>query len=98
MAQEQLAEYAVQKERDAAEVCKAAAALQATLQPAVSALPPEAVKELERLLQMLKDNANEAQAFAIQQKQDADNLKRQVCVGRSYTRVLILPRAHAHIL
>jgi hypothetical protein len=78
VAQEQLLEYAKQKESDADEMLQ-----QATLvAEAAAQASPELVASMTALKDRLVEAAAEARAFAAQQKQDVETLKRssqQVC-------------------
>lgn len=72
VAQEQLAEYAAQKQQDAADVLSQADALQAALtallqQAGDSPQVSSAAEALTRLKERLEDVAEEAEAFAKQQ-------------------------------
>lgn len=77
VAQEQLLEYAKQKESDAEEVLRQAEAAEAAAQAS-----PELLASVTALREKLAEAAAEARAFAAQQKADVETLKRssqQVC-------------------
>ena len=84
VAQEQLAEYAVQKEADAVAAATQAEQLSEMLQKG----PQDAqalAQQVDQLRERLGDAASEAKAFAAQQKADVETLKRSsaqvwVCV------------------
>lgn len=75
VAQEQLAEYAAQKEADAVAAANQAGQLSEMLQNG----PHDAqalAQQIEQLRERLSDAASEAKAFAAQQKADVETLKR----------------------
>jgi hypothetical protein len=83
VAQEQLAEWATEKQKDAATMVAQAQTLQGQLEAAAQgALSGDAAAALRAqvaaLSQLLADNAAEAHAFAVQQKAQVDNLKRSL--------------------
>ncbi len=89
VAQEQLAEWAVEKDRDAQHVLQQAQQLEQALRAATagpSASSDDVLKSLAALRSLLQDNAASAQAFAAQMRTDVDRSKRssqQVCVAAS---------------
>ena len=81
VAQEQLAEYAAQKEEDAAGYLQQAQSLQALLAKLLQSTEDSAAKEQlqaasTELCQKLTEEAGEAKNFAAQQKADVERAKR----------------------
>eukprot|EP00195_Chlamydomonas_chlamydogama_P017300 CAMPEP_0202908130 /NCGR_PEP_ID=MMETSP1392-20130828/44986_1 /ASSEMBLY_ACC=CAM_ASM_000868 /TAXON_ID=225041 /ORGANISM="Chlamydomonas chlamydogama, Strain SAG 11-48b" /LENGTH=653 /DNA_ID=CAMNT_0049597303 /DNA_START=132 /DNA_END=2093 /DNA_ORIENTATION=+ len=78
VAQEQLAEYAAQKEKDAADLLQQADAVQQIISSALQkgALSPDLLQSVEQLRVKVSEYAAEASAFAAQQKADVETLKR----------------------
>lgn len=81
VAQEQLAEYALEKSRAAEDILQQAQAIEQALQvvtsiPQAAGLPVEMLQQVQQLKQKLAEAALEAQAFSEQQQADVERLKR----------------------
>eukprot|EP00879_Flechtneria_rotunda_P004579 GHRR01004834.1.p1 GENE.GHRR01004834.1~~GHRR01004834.1.p1 ORF type:complete len:720 (+),score=299.93 GHRR01004834.1:971-3130(+) len=81
VAQEQLAEYALEKSRSAASILQHAEAVQQALSQLLAGATSEGVplavlQQVQQLKQQLADAALEAQAFSEQQQADVERLKR----------------------
>jgi len=81
VAQEQLAEYALEKSKSASSILQQAEAVEQVLAALLAgsqegAEPAAILQQLQRLKQQIADAALEAQAFSEQQQADVERLKR----------------------
>lgn len=98
VAQEQLAEYAAQKEEDAAGYLQQAQSLQTLLASLLNSTEDSAAKaQLQaassKLCQTLAEEAGEAKSFAAQQKADVERAKRSSSQVKDSV-VVMLPAAY----